>query len=324
MGQGFKPREDLQKESKKDRPDKKKTKRKKGLVSSYQSKAITGLVWLFILVLFGGAFNFLLKEVQIYSQLKHLKKEVVRQEQALDNLKANSESSGNFDVFNRSFIVSYYNTKSDPTNYQDTLKVFFPKDTTLPINNPNNDAKKILSIQLWEKKKDQGIYKVKYLIDYQVNDQRKRELLCYNVKEKNNKYIVQAIPYKQIPDKMTNQDIMKVELMPQLSEDQLEESKKKEFQEWLDKTFFPKYIETSDKSVVKYMMKQPEVLGGATEYKGIQEIVAYDKGKHIECYVIVRVTDRGTKQEYLNNYKLIVIKDEKDQYFIEKMQHQFN
>ncbi|MGM0241331.1 conjugal transfer protein, partial [Enterococcus sp. AZ103] len=91
---------------------------------------------------------------------------------------------------------------------------------------------------------------------------------------------------------------------------------------WLKDTFFPKYVETSDKEVVKYMMKNPEVLGGVMTFKNIQEMAAYPmKGGRIDCYVIVTVTDKQLSQDYNNAYHLIIEQDDNDQFVVERLTH---
>lgn len=307
------PPEEIEKE--KPLPKKKKVK------SFYAEKIVSVVVWLFIILLGVGSLNFLLKEIKVSNQLSSLKEEVKVQNKKIENVNKNTENSGNFDVFNRSFIMYFYNTTDEQQSYQDALKKYFPTDTTIPINDPSESNKKVLSIQLWEKKKKKGIYRVKYLIDYQINDKRKQELVCYSIKENQGKYVVLAIPYKQVPSKMTNNTLASAERLPETNKEQVATKEKEDIQSWLNDTFFPKYIETSDKAVVKYMMKDPEVLGGIVSYKDISQFAVYQKGDALDCYAVVVVKDPETQQEFNNHYHLVITKDSNNQYMIEKLEH---
>ncbi|MGM0241257.1 hypothetical protein [Enterococcus sp. AZ103] len=309
---------------KKEKKGKKQAKpKKKGKIASfYKEKIVSVIVWGFIGLLVVGCITFLLKEVKVSNQLKDLQQQVQKQNEIIKTVNQNTENSGNFDVFNRSFIMKFYNTKDDQQAYQEALKKYFPVDTTIPMNNPAKSNKKVLSIQLWEKKKQDGFYQVKYLIDYQIDEEKGQELFCYNVKEKKGKYLVQTIPYKQVPAVMTNNKIAKATSLPESNEEQIDTKDKTAVNNWLKDTFFPKYIETSDKEVVKYMMKNPEVLGGVMTFKNIQEMDAYPmKGGRIDCYVIVTVTDRELSQDYNNAYHLIINQDDNDQFVIERLTH---
>lgn len=300
---------------------KSKPKKKKKVARFYVEKLISVIVWVFIAVLVLSCLNFLRKDLVVSKQLHQLQEQVAQQEKALENTDKNTENSGNFDVFNRSFILQFYNTKQEQQAYQDVLKKYFPIDTDIPINDPTASNKKILAIQLWEKKKQKNSYQVKYLIDYQLEDVKKQELLCYNVKEAKGKYLVQAIPYKQQPEKMTNNKLAKAEGLPQTTETPAPQKEQDAVKDWLKDTFFPKYIETNDKAVVKYMMKKPEVLGGVVQFKAIKELAVYPKDKQLDCYAVVSVTDRETKQEFTNHYHLVIAKDENDQYIVGKLTH---
>ena len=297
---------------------------KRQVKKSIQTKVVTYLVWGIMAAFFLVAFYFLTSVNSILSNQKSLQQQNEKLEQRFSALSKNNESSGNFDVFNRAFIVAFYNTKEDQLKYKEALIDYFPPETQIPSNDPGKSAKKVTSIQQWEIRKEKSIHHVKYLVHYQINDQHQRELICYTVKEKGNKYVIQSIPYKKKPESMNNNKILKAPEIPTRSEDQVEANKKTEINTWLNKTFFPKFVETDDQSLVKYMMKKPEVLGGTTSYVGIKDVAIYPDGKNYEAFVLIEVSDTGTDQIFENCYRLFISKDEKGQFFIDKLVHQFD
>lgn len=325
MAKRFKPRslEDHQNEVENTEKKPPKKANKNQVRKSVNSRIITIVVWGILIAFFGVAFFFLSNMGSILSNQQELMKKNEQLEQKFKAVSKSNESSGNFDVFNRAFIVAFYNTKQDTLKYKETLADYFPRDTQIPNNDPGKEPKKITSIQQWESKKDKKFHHVKYLVQYQLNEHQFRELICFNVKEEGKKYVVQSIPYKKKPESMNNNKMLKAVEIPSRQEEQVDTAKKSEISNWLDKTFFPKYVETEDKSLVKYMMKNPEVLGGATDYKGIKDYAVYANENDYEAYVLIEVTDKGTEQVYENSYHLFISKDEKGQFFIDKLVHQF-
>lgn len=324
MAKRFKPRsEESNPEEEKQVKKPSKITGKMKVKKSVQTKLVTYFVWGILIIFFAVAFYFITHVNSFINNQKQLLERIEFQDEKITSLSKNGESSGNFDVFNRAFIVAFYDTKEDQLKYKETLEPYFPKDTQIPINDPDKTAKKITSIQQWETKKEKNLHHVKYLVQYQLNDQSQRELICYNVKEKNGKYVVQSIPYKKKPESMNNNKILNAPEIPTRQDEQVNTEKKIEVRNWLDKTFFPKFVETEDKSLVKYMMKEPEVLGGATDYVGIKDFALYANQDSLEGYVLVEVSDNGTGQVYVNCYQIWISKDEKGQFFIDKLLHQF-
>ncbi|MGM0241301.1 hypothetical protein, partial [Enterococcus sp. AZ103] len=121
--------QDVQEEVEEQEPPKKKKEKKgkkqakpkkKGKIASfYKEKIVSVIVWGFIGLLVVGCITFLLKEVEVSNQLKNLQQQVQKQNEIIETVNKNTENSGNFDVFNRSFIMKFYNTKDDQQAYQD-------------------------------------------------------------------------------------------------------------------------------------------------------------------------------------------------------------
>ncbi|WP_345370649.1 conjugal transfer protein, partial [Lactiplantibacillus plajomi] len=96
---------------------------------------------------------------------------------------------------------------------------------------------------------------------------------------------------------------------------------KENVQNWLDKTFLPKYIDSSDITDVQYIMKNPALLGGSQKYKDINEVDVYKDGNYLIAKVTVDVEDAKTQIDSTQEMTLELRKDGGNKFYVENLKH---
>lgn len=287
-------------------------------------KIVTFGIWGFIGIVFVSSLWLLLNTGKIISSNSAMKREIAELTKSVENLNKQADETDNLDVFNRYFVQSWYRTDLKQDEYQKGISEFLSKDIEAPSNANVKDKKELASIQLWKKEREDGQYKVSYLVSYRTKDSGKTgsELITFLVAEKDQKYGVVSYPYTQnVADFKT--DGLKKAVNPLEEEEQVSAKEREGVQKWLADTFFPRFIETTNLDDVKYMMKDPYFLGGTQKFERIDSLKVYSENetKGLIAKVVVSVKDTVTQLSYKQEYSLSLTKESDGKYYVEKLTH---
>lgn len=278
-------------------------------------------VWGFLLLVVGSSLYFILNMSSLLSTNQALIQKIDSLEASVDLLQNESQQSDNLDVFNRYFVQRYYRTEEEPADYSRQLADYLSKQLTPPNNAQVTDHKKVTSIQSWRKRPlEDGIYEVSYLVTYQFKETPGSELLIFDVAEKNGKYAVVSYPYAKKVAEFKTTAIDKARLTQKEDLVEVEKGEAAAVKNWLDQTFFPRYVEATNTDDLSYMMKKPIMLGNIQTYKGLKEMeVVQDKEKQLIVSLVIETEDRLTKLKTQQELTLTLTKKEANKFYVNEL-----
>lgn len=300
--------------------EKKEKSPKQSLPTAWISRVISFGIWVFLLILLGSSVLFLVRFGSITQTNEVLTKKLSALEKKTEQLQLTNQQSDNLDVFGRYFIQSYYMTDVKQDVYQKTLEPYFSKGIEVPNVGDGKRKKQIKSIQLWAKEWDGTTYHCTYLVHYSVDDGSRSELIHFQVGEEDGAYGVVSYPYIEQVSEFKTTAIPKIAQQKPDKVDPANEETQKAIKQWLNETFFPRYMESTNLDDVSYMMTTPVLLGNLQLYDGIDQLQAYPVKSEWDVYVTIRVIDRVTNARSKQEYSLRLAKKE-DKYVVEALSH---
>lgn len=275
-------------------------------------------VWGFLLLVVGSSLYFILNLTSLVSTNQALVQKIENLEASVSILQNESQQSDNLDVFNRYFVQRYYRTEEEPALYTQQLAEYLSTQLTPPNNSQVVDHKKVTSIQSWRKTPlEDGIYEVSYLVTYQFKEKPGSELLTFDVAEKKGKYAVVSYPYAKKVSEFKTTAIGKARLDRKEDLVEVEKEETQAVKNWLDGTFFPRYVEATNTDDLSYMMKTPVMLGNIQTYKSLKEFeVVQDKQKQLIVSLVIETEDRLTKLKTQQELTLTLSKKEANKFYV--------
>lgn len=148
----------------------------------------------------------------------------------------------------------------------------------------------------------------------------KTEIIHFEVKKSRGGYSVISYPYVRMAEGITAAEFQKP-ISGWNGKEQTSSTNKEDIAKWLTSTFFPRYFQSADLDDVKYIMREPVLLGNVQEVQGIKEIQVYDNDGNFLVKATVQVTDTQTNFLSLQEYTIELSKESDQKYFVEKITH---
>lgn len=146
------------------------------------------------------------------------------------------------------------------------------------------------------------------------------EIIHFEVKKSEGRYSVVSYPYMRSVDGITATGLQK-DYSGWSGNEQTSSTNKEDIEKWLSGTFFPRYFQSLDWDDVRYIMREPFLLGNLQAVQGIKEIQAYDNDGDFLVKVTVQVADIKTNFVSLQEYTIELSKESDQKYFVEKITH---
>lgn len=286
-------------------------------------------LWVVIVVVFLIALMAVIRQAQTIARERALETQVQTMSSQVRKLKEESKQTGNIDVFGRYFVQAYYGTNQSGDDYKKSLSKYLASGVGTPTIDNAKGTKTPASVMLWSQDTQDKTTKLAYLVNYNYASKDKKdkkdktsgaEIIHFEVVNKNSKYSVVSVPYTQyVPNfKTTNAKKATNNLD---GKEQVSATIKENVQDWLDKTFLPKYINSKDITDVQYIMKNPALLGGSQQYKDINEVDVYKDGNDLIAKVTADVEDTTTKIDSTQEMTLKLRKDGGNKFYVESLKH---
>lgn len=292
-------------------------------------------VWIVLFIMFFTSLVFIGRQSAILIKNRALTQDVASLQK---QVKETAYKTGNADalgVFADNFIRSYYNTDRDSTEYQDAVKSYMASGVNPPDISDLNGNKKINSLSLWDKRNDGDTTHLVYLVKYTHNwttetksgkntkkeskSEDKEELINFDVANDSGRYSVVTVPYTSAPTNLQADGMQKAGNNLE-GKKQVSDAKKTSVQNWLDGTFFERYINSNDLNDVRYLMDAPEVLGGTQKYAGIANISVYKIDGEYVAKVQANTTDSTNGAKSVQDYTIKLTEDG-NKYHVKKLTH---
>lgn len=277
---------------------------------------------IFLLALLFFVIFFVVKNFKYGFEQQKIKDNVQTLTKEITNLKQDSGITDNLDVFSRTFVSTYYQTKDSQDDYTESLNKFFTKDMTVPTLDKDSPSKTIISLVLWSKnhrEDNSNIYDIKYLVTYSLRTKSYKELISFSVEKKGSQYSIITYPYiSNVPDLYSGN---KKKLNAEVPDTKpLEEKDYKEVLKWTTKTFLPKYYSNTSLDEMGYMMKDSEVLGNSRNFENFSNVEVYKKGAVFTIIGESNLVELGTDKKEIQDLKIEVI-EEKGKFVVQKLIH---
>ncbi|AUT20085.1 hypothetical protein SH83_15390 (plasmid) [Lactiplantibacillus plantarum] len=297
--------------------------------AQHSYKAFRIMLWLVIVVVFVIALMAVIRQARTIARERALETQVQTMSSQVRKLKEESKQTGNIDVFGRYFVQAYYDTNQSGDDYKKSLSKYLASGVEAPTIDNAKGTKTPASVMMWSQDTQDKTTKLAYLVNYNYASKDKKdnkdktngaEIIHFEVVNKNSKYSVVSVPYTQyVPNfKSTNAKKATNNLD---GKEQVSATIKENVQNWLDKTFLPKYIDSSDITDVQYIMKNPALLGGSQKYKDINEVDVYKDGNYLIAKVTVDVEDAKTQIDSTQEMTLELRKDGGNKFYVENLKH---
>jgi len=297
--------------------------------AQHSYKAFRIMLWLVIVVVFVIALMAVIRQARTIARERSLETQVQTMSSQVRKLKEESKQTGNIDVFGRYFVQAYYDTNQSGDDYKKSLSKYLASGVEAPTIDNAKGTKTPASVMMWSQDTQDKTTKLAYLVNYNYAPKDKKddkdktngaEITHFEVVNKNSKYSVVSVPYTQyVPNfKSTNAKKATNNLD---GKEQVSATIKENVQNWLDKTFLPKYIDSSDITDVQYIMKNPALLGGSQKYKDINEVDVYKDGNYLIAKVTVDVEDAKTQIDSTQEMTLELRKDGGNKFYVENLKH---
>ncbi|MDN6146062.1 MAG: conjugal transfer protein [Pisciglobus halotolerans] len=303
---------------------KKKEKQKNRLPN--KTTLVSRFLWGFIIILLALSIFFVIQSFSRNAKQARLNQEVESLQGDIKELKANSNATDNMDVFGRYFVEQYYRTKDvDSDDYEEALKPYLAQEMEIPDVKDLSGDKVPTSVQLWEKTTNGDRFTLAYLVNYNFepmdgDSENGREIVYFDIAEDDQKYSVTSYPYTKALGKMTatgfDKETSKLE-----DEEETDTTSKGQVEDWLTDTFFPRYFESESLDDVRYMMKEPELLGNVQSFEDIESIKVYDENDGFIVKATVLVKDKQSNMESLQDYSLVLAKNSSQQFYVKDIKH---
>lgn len=291
------------------------SKKKRTIIPAEKSyKGIKIALWLGITLVFIVSVLAVVRQGTTVAKNKALGMQITKLKQQVKRDQTKKAHTDNEDVFARYFLQEYYDTDKSKVDYDKAVKPYLANGVEAPDINGAKGHKDIKELLLWDKANaGKGTQHLAYLVSYayqgpeeEVNagdpkDKKKtkkvtpapvdgQELIRFDAQKKKGAYTVTSVPFTEsVPDiksdkakKIANNLDGKAEVSANVKE---------KVNDWLDQTFLPRYIESTDPADVSYMMNKAELLGGSQKYDGIDKINVYQRKEKLIVKMTINVKD---------------------------------
>ena len=319
-------------------------KQKKVVIPAERSyKGFKYALWIGVALVFVVALIAIFRQGTMVAKNKALGDQVTELQTQVKSYRDKKAHTDNEDVFARYFIQDYYDIDKDKDDYDKSLKPYLADGVETPDVNGAKGHKDIQELLLWDKanagkNKQHLTYLVNYSYqgeDKEVNagdkkDKKKtkkvtpdpvdgQELIRFDVKKDNGAYTVISEPYTEsVPDIKSNKAKKATNNLDGKAE--ASANVKEKANDWLDKTFLPRYVESDDPADVSYMMNNAELLGGSQKYDGIDEINVYKQKEQIIVKTTINVKDAQSEVKSKQDLTLN-LKQQGSKFHVTKLSH---